>query len=113
MKTFPTRPEHQRRGSILIVALIFCAVIGISLVSYYKLASTALKGANRSVLSFSNINIAEIGIEQGMSCFHAISTGVAAATAWDGWTLNTGTNEATRTYGPYTVGPNATGVVKI
>jgi len=113
MKTFPIWPDSRRRGSILIVALIFCAVIGISLVSYYKLASTALKGANRSVLSFSNINIAEIGIEQGMAGFHAISTGVAAATAWDGWTLNTGTNEATRTYGPYNVGPNATGVVKI
>lgn len=65
----PTRSLHRQRGSFLIVALILCAVIGVSLVSYYKLAATALKGATRTFLSASNLNIAESGIEQAMACF--------------------------------------------
>lgn len=89
---------NQRRGSFLLVAMLLCAIIGISLVSYYKLASTALKGASRSILSFSAMDVAEMGIEPAMACFYSISTGTAAATAWSGWTLNSSTNEATRTF---------------
>lgn len=114
----PIRPPRGRtRGSILIVALILCAIISVSLVSYYKLAITTLKGANRSLLSFSNINVAELGIEQAMTSFHSVTTGVPATTAWDGWTLNTSTVEATRTFPTassyFTVGPNTNAQVKI
>lgn len=110
----PTR--QSERGSVLIVALIFCAIIGVSLVSYYKLATTALKGANRSLLSFSSINVAEMGIEQAMACFYKISTGIAPETAWSGWTLNSRTYEATVTLpisGYYSVGPNTNAQVKV
>ncbi len=112
-----SRSLHGRRGSVLIVALILCAIISISLVSYYKLASTALKGANRSLLSFSGVDVAEMGIEQAMACFYKVSTGTAAATAWAGWTLNTGTNEATCTFPTsdtyYSVAPNTDAQVKV
>ncbi|MBI5770186.1 MAG: hypothetical protein HZA93_20590 [Verrucomicrobia bacterium] len=116
---FPGRAAqvHSNRGSILIVALILCAVIAISLVSYYRLASSALKGANRSLLSFSNINVVEMGVERSMACLYQVSTGVAAATAWSGWTLNSGTNEATTTFPSsstyFTVGPNTRAQVKV
>ena len=102
---------------MLIVALILCAVIGVSLVSYYKLAATALKTANRSMLSFSSVDIAEMGVERAMAAFYSVSTGVDPATAWSGWTLNTGTNEATRTFPTsstyFSVGPNTNAQVKV
>lgn len=113
----PLPPSNRQRGSFLIVAMIICAIIGISLVSYYKLATTALKGASRSILSFSAMDVAEMGIEPAMACFYSVSTGTAAATAWDGWTLNSTTNEATRTFPTsstyFDLGANARGQVKV
>ena len=105
--TFPDR----RRGTFLIVAMLLCAIIGISLVSYYKLAATSLKTADRTFLSSSNINFAESGVEQAMACFYTQSTGIASATAWSGWTLSGST--ATRTFDGFTPGPNATGAVRV
>lgn len=114
----PSRPQgHRQRGSFLIVAMLISAIISISLVSYYKLAATALKGASRSVLSFSAMDVAEMGIEPAMACLYAVSAGTPAATAWDGWTLNSGTNEATRTFPTpstyFDLGANARGQVKV
>lgn len=105
------RPAPRNRGSVLIVALILSALISISLVSYYQMAATALKGANRSFLSLSNVDLAEVGIERAMAAFYTQSTGVASATAWSGWTLS-GTT-ATRTFSGFTPSPNATGVVRV
>lgn len=105
------RSAHRQRGSFLIVALVLCAVIGVSLVSYYKLAANALKGATRTFLSASNLNIAESGIEQAMACFYTQSTGVASATAWTGWTLSGST--AKRKFTGFTPAPNATGEVRV
>ena len=106
----PTRARAER-GSLLVVALLLCAIIGISLVSYYKIATTALKGATRTFLASSNVNLAESGIEQAMACFYAQSTGTASATAWSGWTLS-GTT-AKRTFTGFTPAPNATGIVRV
>lgn len=105
------RTSPPARGSVLIVALILCAIIGISLVSYHRLAATALKTSTRSLYSLSNIDLAEIGVEQAMACFYRQSTGVASATAWAGWTL-AGTT-AKRTFSGFTPGPNATGAVRV
>jgi hypothetical protein len=109
MKTRPF-PDRQR-GTFLIVAMLLCAIIGISLVSYYKLASTSLKTATRTFLASGNVNLAESGIEQAMACFYAQSTGVASATAWAGWTLSGVT--AKRTFSGFTPAPNASGVVSV
>ena len=103
--------KSSQRGSVLIVALILCAVIGIALVTYSRLTTSALKGANRSFLSLSNIDIAESGIEQAMACFYTQSTGVASATAWSGWTLSGST--AKRTFSGFTPAPGATAVVRV
>lgn len=100
-----------KRGSVLIVTLILCAVIGISLVSYYRLSASALKGSTRSFYSLSNIDLAEIGVERAMACFYVQSTGVASATAWAGWTLSG--NTAKRTFAGFVPGPNANGVVRV
>jgi hypothetical protein len=80
------RFRRSERGSLLIVAMLLCAVIGISLVSYFKLATTSLNGATRSFLTMSNVDLAEIGLEQAMACLYDQSTGTASSTAWAGWT---------------------------
>jgi hypothetical protein len=118
MKTSSARDRaNRRRGSFLIVAMILCAIVGISLVSYYKLASNALKGASRSILSFSAMDVAEMGIEPAMACLYNVSAGTAAATAWSGWTLNNATSEATRTFPTastyFTLDANARAQVKV
>ncbi len=71
---------RSQRASVLIVALLLCTIIGISLVSYYRLAASALTGATRSFLSLSNINLAEIGLEHAMACFYDQSTGTPSGT---------------------------------
>ncbi|MBI3887277.1 MAG: hypothetical protein HY302_16350 [Opitutae bacterium] len=106
-----SRLPRSERGSLLIVAMLLCAIIGVSLVSYYKLAATTLKGSTRSFLSMSNLDLAEIGVEQAMACFYDQSTGTASATAWTGWTLS-GTT-AKRTFSGYVPAPNCTGVVRV
>jgi hypothetical protein len=70
-----------------------------------------LKGASRSFLSLSNIDIAESGIEQAMACFYTQSTGVDSATAWSGWTISGST--AKRMFTGFTPAPNATAVVRV
>jgi hypothetical protein len=104
-------PPRANRGSVLIVAMVLSAIISISLLSYYQMAATALKGANRSFLGMSGVDLAEVGIEQAMAAFYTQSTGVASATAWSGWTLS-GTT-AKRTFTGFTPGPNTTGEVRV
>ena len=120
-RTPAARLAHRRaprpRGSVLIVAMLMAGIIGISLSSYLNLAITSLNSANRSFYANSSVDYAEIGIEQAMACFYSITTGTVAATAWSGWTLNTGTNEATRTFPStatyYTPGPGALAQVRV
>lgn len=112
------RRGRKSRGSVLIVALLLAGIIGISLSSYLKLAITSLRTANRSFYANSSINYAEMGIEQAMACFYSVSTGTAAATAWSGWTLDTATKAATRSFPTtapyyYAAGPGTKAVVKI
>lgn len=105
------RRLSSERGSLLIVALLLAAAIGISLVSYLRLATTALRTADRSFYANSSVDLAECGVEQAMACFYQVTNAVAAATAWSGWTLS-GAN-ATRIFTDFTPGPNATGVVRV
>ncbi len=84
MKTTRTRPAlRSQRGSLLIVAMILCAVIGISLVSYLQLSRTALNLSNRGVYNNAAINLAEQGLEEAM---YAINQSVTNSSyTWGGW----------------------------
>ena len=108
-------PRAASKGSLLIVAMLLCAIIGVSLVSYLKLTQTAMKSADRSFLMMSNLDLAEIGVEQAMAAFYDETTGTTAATAFAGWTQNTSTSphSATRTYSSFTPAPGASGVVRV
>jgi hypothetical protein len=113
--------SFNNRGSVLIVALVFAAIIAVSLGSYILLANNSLKQASRSFYASSAINLAETGLELAVARFNKLDEGTAAA-AWTGWTLDPTpynattspfTPSATRTFSGFTPGPGATGTIKV
>jgi len=121
----PSRLSFPRstRGSVLIVAMLMAAIIGISLVSFIKLSDNSLKQAHRTFYSNSAMNLAEVGLEEAISRFNALDNSATPADAWPSpWTLNnTAYNSSSSPYTPcatnnftgFTVGPNTTGSVKV
>jgi hypothetical protein len=113
--------QRSSRGSVLIVALIFAAMIAVSLASYLTTANTSLKLASRSFYASSSVNLAETGLELAIASFNQLD-GSSLAVAWDGWALNSTpydassspfTPAATRTFTGFNPGPGATGTIKI
>jgi hypothetical protein len=113
--------QHNSRGSVLIVALLFAAMIAIALTSYLTMANGSLKMASRSFYANSSVNLAETGLELAIGCFNQLD-GSTPAVAWDGWALNTTAYDAsssplspaaTRTFTGFTPGPGATGEIKV
>lgn len=84
-----SRSSRSQRGTLIIVAMIFSAVIGISLVSYMHLGRTSLTISNRAFYNNAAINLAENGLEEAM---YSINKKIADPTySWtsDGnWTVN-------------------------
>ncbi|MDF3058786.1 MAG: hypothetical protein K0R17_3001 [Rariglobus sp.] len=83
-------PLARRRGSVLIVALIFALVIAISLGSFLQLANGATKISYRTHYLGVAMNTAETGLEQAMWEINN------SAATWSGWT-SPGTAGAHRT----------------
>jgi hypothetical protein len=121
MKSVPP-PFRSRRGSILIVAMLLAAIIGVSLVSYLKLSTNSLRQANRSFYSNAGMNLAEIGLEEAISCFNQLDN-TTVALAWPSpWVLNStayhattspNTPSATRTFTLSAPGPGTSATVKV
>ena len=81
-------PQAKSRGSLLIVAMLLSAIIGISLVSYLQLSRTTHNVSNRAFFNNAAMNLAEQGLEEAM---YSVNTNVAVSTyAWPGWTLSGG-----------------------
>src|SRR5687768_8386169 len=87
--------RNSSRGSVLIVALIFATVIGISLTSYLSLANGSLGMASRSFYASSSVNLAETGLEMGLARFNKLANVTNPDDAWAGWTLNSTSYDAT------------------
>jgi hypothetical protein len=108
-----SRSPRNQRGSLLIVAMLLCAVIGISLASYIKLARTSAVISNRALYNNGAMNLAETGLEESM---YAINQMVADSSyTWSGWT-NDGTasnSSAWRKWTGYTFDQGATGTVRV
>lgn len=94
---------RSERGSLLIVAMLFCAIIAVSLTSYLKMATTATSLSQRSFHANNAVNLAETGLELAMSSINSNS--------WGNWTVS-GTN-ASRTFGNFTFDQGAIGSVKV
>ncbi|HYC72853.1 MAG TPA: hypothetical protein VEB66_16700 [Opitutaceae bacterium] len=108
MKT-PAFRSRRSRGSLLIVAMIFAAVLGIAITSYIQLARTNLNVSSRAFYNNAGINLAETGLEEAM---WSINQMVAAnPDAWDDWS-NDGTN-AWRKWEGYEFDQNARGTVRV
>lgn len=60
------RSFQSKRGSVLIVALIFAAILAIGLTSYLKLALSTTKLANRSFYMNAAQNLVDTGLERAL-----------------------------------------------
>lgn len=81
----------SNHGSVLITALIFSIIIGITLVGYIRLSNNSLKLAHRTFFADAANNIAESGTEKAVWAFNQMdnsSDATVIANAWSGWTLS-------------------------
>ena len=113
-KVSPSAATRSSRGTVLIVAMLLSAIMGVSLVSYIKLTTNTLKQAQRTFLGTSSMNLAEVGLEEAIYAFNQIDN-TSLATAWSGWTLNNAVSPktATRNFTDFFPGQNSTGIVKV
>lgn len=100
-------PAARRRGSVLIVALIFSLIIGISLVSFIQLATNATKISYRTHYLGVAMNAAETGLEQAMWEMNN------AAGTWTDWTSPGPSGAHRRTFDLGTVEGGATVKVNV
>lgn len=107
MKTRSAPVPSAQRGSILTVALLFCAIIGIGLVSYIRLARTAVSLSNRSLYQNAAMNLAEQGLEEAIYSTNKRVFDPAYAWAAAGWTVSG--NNAQQKWTGVALSQNATG----
>jgi Tfp pilus assembly protein PilX len=110
-------PARREQGSVLIVAMLLAAIIGISLVTYIKLSASSLSISQRNFYDNSAMNLAETGLERALYCINqnqvSNQTLVNSWPASDGWTTNSTTHVATATFTGFNLGPNTTGSIKV
>lgn len=107
-----SRPLSSERGSLLIVAMLLCAIIGISLVSYINVGRSALKTSNRSLYNNAAMNLAENGLEEAMYSINKLVNDSTYSFTGDGWTA-VGGNDMKRKWTGTTFDQNATGEVRV
>jgi len=104
---------RSERGTVLIVALVLAAVIGVSLVSYIKLSTTSLRLSQRSFFSESANHLVEAGLEDALYCFNQMGSGVAVDVAWTTAMWNKSGVTAKRTMPTFPLDQGSSAVVKI
>lgn len=105
------RSARAERGSLLIVAMILTAVIGISLASYIRLGRTSLTISNRALYHNAAMNLAENGLEEAMYSVNRLVEDPTYSWTGDGWT-EVGAN-ARRKWTGVAFDQNATGEVRV
>ncbi len=106
-------PRAKTRGSLLIVAMLLCAVIGISLASYIQLGRSSQTISNRALYNNGAVNLAENGMEEAMYSINQMVTDNTYT--WPGWTNDgtTSSSSAWRKWSSFTFDQNATGVCRV
>src|SRR5438874_11119592 len=108
-RSVPEVLTHKSRahteGSVLIIALVFCAIMGISLASYLTLARTQQLSITRSQWWNSSMAITEAGVEDGLAHINTPGVSEDLIYASNGYTGSNGTYTVTRymSNGYYTV----------
>jgi Tfp pilus assembly protein PilX len=78
------------RGSVLITAMVFAIIIGVTLASYIRLSTNSLKLSHRTFFADAANNLAEAGTEEAVWAFNKMgnsSDPAVIAAAWTGWNL--------------------------
>lgn len=82
------RPRFQsERGTVILVALCFVAVLGISLAAYLALCSRTMQMSNRTSQTALSQQLAEMGVEEALRAFNKND--------WSDWTSGTTPNITT------------------
>lgn len=111
MKTRSRFHPSSKRGSLLIVAMIFSAIISISLVSYLQLTRSSLTISNRALYNNAAMNLAENGLEEAMYSINQKIEDDTYDWAGDGWEIVGA--DARRKWTGYTFDQNATGIMRV
>lgn len=101
-----------RRGSLLIVAMLLCAIIGLSIASYINVGRSSLTMANRSLYNNGAMNLAENGLEEAMYSINRLVADSGYSFTGDGWTA-VGSSDMRRKWTGSRFDQNATGEVRV
>ena len=121
-RSFPARsggvPWTPSKGSVLIVAMILSAIIGISLVSYMQLSRTSLVISNNALYNNAAMNLAENGLEEAMYAINKTVANSSYSWSGNGWTTASPVpaGDARRQLpasGTYTFDQGVTGTVRV
>jgi Tfp pilus assembly protein PilX len=104
---------QSQRGSLLIVSMIMCAVIGISIASYIKLGQTSQTISNRALYNNGAMNLAENGMEEAMYSINQLVADPTYSWTGDGWTAANGGVDAQRKWTNFSFDQNARGTVRV
>lgn len=104
-QSFPS----SQRGSALLAALCFCAVLGIGLASYMGVCYHTLQTSSRNNSSTYSFELAETGLEDALAALNR------SGYDWSDWTLNNlgSPKTAAKTLSGFSFGNGSTGTVSI
>lgn len=97
------------RGSVLLTALIFVAILGVTLVPLLNLSRTTMQLSHRAVYRAAAHDLAEAGLEEGLWALNQANSGNASA--WSGWTISGG--HAKRKFTGFSYANGVTGEVNV
>jgi hypothetical protein len=106
---YPTR----QKGSVVIVALCFVAVLSIALASYLAVARQAMKLSNRTYLKSVSRNLAEMGLEKALWAYNRNSWDSSIWTTTISGTVPIATLEPTISVPATLYGNGVAGTVKV
>lgn len=109
------RRSHSQssRGSVLLVALCFVTVLGISLASYIAVCSRAMQISNRTAQTGLSRQLAELGLEEALRAINKNDWSDWSNGPTADWTVSGTTATANLTFPAGTFGQGVTGSVKI
>ena len=89
------RGRQGKQGSVLVITVVFCGLVGVILVAYLSMVSSQHKFSHRSQVWNDCIPLCEAGIEEAMS--HLNFSGTTSNFAVNGWQLAHGAYRKERT----------------
>jgi hypothetical protein len=104
---------RSQKGSVLLVALCFVTVLGISLASYIAVCSRAMQISNRTAQTDLSRQLAEMGLEEGLRAFNKNDWSDWSNSTVADWTLSGTTATCDITFPAGTFGQGVTGSIKI